>query len=43
MDIAENDDCLIVEAELSGMVAKDIDVNLSGDLLTIKGENKKGH
>jgi len=41
MDISENDDSLIVEAELPGMDAEDIEVNLSGDLLTIKGKNKK--
>ena len=41
MDISEDDDSLIVEAELPGMDAEDIDVNLSGDLLTIKGKHKK--
>jgi len=43
MDISEYDDSLIVEAELPGMESKDIDVNLSGDPLTIKEENSKEH
>ncbi|SHJ94382.1 HSP20 family protein [Malonomonas rubra DSM 5091] len=40
MDIAETKDSLVIEAELPGMDSKDIEVNLSGDMLTIKGEKK---
>lgn len=41
VDISETKDGFIIKADLSGMDAKDIDVNISGGLLTIKGEKKK--
>ena len=41
VDISETGDNLIVKAELPGLEAKDVNVSLSGDLLTIKGEKKK--
>lgn len=41
VDISETEDTLFVKAELPGLEAKDVDVSLSGDLLTIKGEKKK--
>lgn len=41
LDVSETDDFLIVEAELPGLEKKDIDVNLSGDILTIKGEKQE--
>ena len=41
VDISETKDSYIVKAELPGLEAKDVNVNLSGDLLTIKGEKKK--
>ena len=41
VDISETEDNLLVKAELPGLEAKDVDVSLSGDLLTIKGEKKK--
>ena len=40
VDISETKDSYIVKAELPGLEAKDVNVNLSGDLLTIKGEKK---
>ena len=40
VDIAENENDIIVKAEIPGMEQKDLDVNLAGDLLTIKGEKK---
>lgn len=40
LDIAETKENLVIEAELPGMDSKDIEVNLTGDLLTIKGEKK---
>lgn len=40
LDIAETKESLVIEAELPGMETKDIEVNLTGDLLTIKGEKK---
>jgi HSP20 family protein len=39
--ISETDDKLLVKAELPGLEADDVNVSLSGDLLTIKGEKKK--
>ncbi|MDD3991200.1 MAG: Hsp20/alpha crystallin family protein [Desulfobacterales bacterium] len=41
VDISETEDSLLIKAELPGLEAKDVNVSLSGDLLTIKGEKKK--
>ena len=41
VDISETKDSLVVKAEIPGMESKDIDISLSGDLLTIKGEKKQ--
>jgi HSP20 family protein len=43
VDITENDNDIIVRAEIPGMEQKDLDVNLAGDVLTIKGEKKAEH
>ena len=40
-DLSETKDKVIVKADLPGLDAKDIDVSLSGDILTIRGEKKK--
>ncbi len=40
-DLSETDDKIQVKAELPGLEAKDIDVNLSSDVLTIKGEKRE--
>ena len=41
VDVSETDGHIKVKAELPGMEAKDIDVNVTGDLLTIKGQKKE--
>lgn len=41
VDISENEGNFIVKAELPGVDANDVNVSISGDLLTIKGEKKK--
>ncbi len=41
MDISETPTDVIVKAELPGMNPNDIEVTISGDTLTIKGERKK--
>jgi len=41
VDISETKKNFIVKAELPGLDAKDVNVSLSRDLLTIKGEKKK--
>jgi HSP20 family protein len=41
LDLAETKDAMIVKAELPGMEAKDIGIELTGDLLTLKGEKEK--
>ena len=41
VDISETKKNFIMKAELPGLDAKDVNVSLSGDLLTIKGEKKK--
>jgi len=40
VDISETDGQIKVTAEIPGMEAKDIDVDISGDILTIRGEKK---
>lgn len=42
IDISETEKEIVISAELPGMEDKDIDVSLSKDLLTIKGEKKEG-
>lgn len=41
IDVNEGDDAFTVSAELPGVDPKDIDVSLSGDMLTIVGEKKE--
>ena len=43
VDIVETENDIMVTAEIPGMEQKDLDVNLSGDVLTIKGEKKAEH
>lgn len=40
VDVAETDDGLTVTAELPGMEEKDIEVDLTNNILTVKGEKK---
>ena len=40
VDVVETDDTVVVKAELPGMEPKDVDISVSGDKLTIKGERK---
>lgn len=41
LDVYEEKDAVVVKAELPGMKKEDIEVNLSGENLTIKGEKKE--
>ena len=41
VDISETKNELLLKAELPGLDVKDIEVSISGDVLTIKGEKKK--
>ncbi len=41
VDISENDNEILVKAELPGIDQKDIEVSLLGDVLTIKGEKRE--
>jgi HSP20 family protein len=40
LNVSETDSAIEIEAELPGVDEKDVDVSLSEDLLTIKGEKK---
>lgn len=40
VDVSETADKVVVKAEVPGMDAQNIDISLSGDILTIKGEKK---
>lgn len=41
LDIDETDKEMVITAELPGVTEKDVEVNLAGDLLTIKGDVKR--
>jgi HSP20 family protein len=41
VDLSENKKEVILKAEIPGMEAKDIDISLDGNVLTIRGEKKK--
>ncbi|MBN1664610.1 MAG: Hsp20/alpha crystallin family protein [Deltaproteobacteria bacterium] len=41
IDIKENDNEILIKAELPGMDEKDVEINLLEDRLTIKGEKKE--
>ena len=43
LDVTEDDKCITVKADLPGVEPADIDVRVSGDLLTICGEKKEEH
>lgn len=40
VDIEETEDAVVVTAEVPGLKANDIEVTLTGDILTLKGEKK---
>jgi len=41
IDVSETQDAVKVRAEIPGMNSEDIDISLTGDTLTIKGEKKE--
>jgi len=41
LEMSETKDNIVVKAEVPGMEPKDIDISLTGDVLTIKGEKKQ--
>lgn len=41
IDLSENDKTITIRAEVPGMDPDDIDVNVSGNILTITGENRE--
>jgi HSP20 family protein len=41
VDLSETKDNYVVKAELPGLDAKDVNVSISGNVLTVKGEKKK--
>jgi HSP20 family protein len=41
VDVSETKDNFVIKAELPGLDAKDVDVSISGNVLTLKGEKKK--
>lgn len=43
IDVTDKDDRIIVKAELPGMEEKDIDVTLTNEHLSIKGEKREEH
>jgi hypothetical protein len=40
IDVSESDGKIVVKAELPGLDAKDIDIDITGDVLTLRGEKK---
>jgi len=43
VDIVESDDEVTVRAEIPGIEPKDLDVSVSGNVLTLSGEKKESH
>ena len=43
IDVRETDDAVLVTAEMPGLEEKDFELNLTGDLLTLKGEKRHEH
>ncbi len=41
VDVKEKDDEFVVTVELPGMDAKDVDISISDDILTLRGEKKE--
>lgn len=41
IDVAENEDTIVIKAELPGCKADDIDISVHGNTLTISGEKKQ--
>ena len=41
VDVAETSEDIIVKAEIAGLDPKDIDISISGDTLTLKGEKRE--
>ena len=41
VDVSETDDAVVVRAEVPGLEAKDIDLSVMGNTLTIRGEKKE--
>jgi HSP20 family protein len=41
LDVSETNDTIIVKAELPGIDPKSVDISISGDNLTLKGEKKE--
>jgi HSP20 family protein len=41
VDVSETKDKLLIKVDLPGLEAKDVNVSVSGDILTIKGEKEK--
>ncbi|MCM8770271.1 MAG: Hsp20/alpha crystallin family protein [Candidatus Omnitrophica bacterium] len=41
LDVAEDKDNIVIKVDLPGVKQSDIDVSVSGDILTIKGERKQ--
>jgi HSP20 family protein len=43
VDVKETADQIVIKAEVPGIDAKDINISITGDVLTIKGEKKSEH
>jgi HSP20 family protein len=43
VDVSDSDDEVVVTAELPGIDIEDVDVSVSGNVLTLKGEKKDEH
>ena len=43
VDVKETADQIVIKAEVPGIDAKDINISITGDVLTMKGEKKSEH
>ncbi|SFM64927.1 Hsp20/alpha crystallin family protein [Thermodesulforhabdus norvegica] len=42
-DVSETDDHIVVKADLPGIDPKELDISITGNVLTVKGEKKQEH
>lgn len=43
VDLRETEDAYVIEADMPGMKKDDLDINVHGDFVTVKGERKSEH
>lgn len=42
LDVFQNDEAIVIKSTIAGVTPEDLDISINGDMLTIKGERRKG-